>query len=635
MSIAELCTTFIKSEKDSSKILDKNIIEFCTAEWGLGLGTVKDVPPLYPAQRFIIKFYYGLDLDNSSKRDIIIKDRFNEIELYRFNEVEYANYLYNEGRINKKYPTNLYTDLILVCGRRSGKSSVTACIIAYETYRLLNKYCPQEYYGIMPEDDIRITCVSTGKDTAAELFNKVTGHLERSEFFRKFRDRPTKQRMKLRSQRDIDKFGEKGRSTISIDVAPCSAKGLRGRNNLIVALDEMAFFFYDEIKNSKKAKGSDKNDKAIYDAVTPSVAKFKKPDGSPDGKIICISSPFGRNGKFYEEYERSFKEETTNTLMVQAPTWEIDPNLSTVYLKSKLGENPKTFISEFGAQFSDKYSAWIEDETTIRQNIVPGLKYKVRSFERTPHFMGIDVGLKNDGTAVCIGHWTKEKVNGADVDKIEVDCCDIRFAADEGKEYFVPDEIVTWIESYTERFYIVKGLMDQYYGLSIIPLLEKNGHKEFESRIFTDVSNSTLYQNLLASFISQTIRLPEGEPREIDGKIEKDTILVQELLTLQSYQKSKYLIKVAAPEGDDNHDDMSDALARMVLIGTEYKIKGIGAKSVAAVSAQARMFRGIRAKEARRIDLNRPSMRSLAGGIRRSPFGSRYGVGLRSYNSFR
>jgi len=1078
MSIAELCTNFIKSEKDSSKILDKNILEFCTAEWGLGLGSSKEIPPLYPAQRFIIKCFYQLELDKSSNRDIIIKDRFNEIELYRFNEVEYLNYLFNEGRVNRRDYGNTFTDLILVCGRRAGKcvsegtfvntnnglieiqelgnrdgeeyqplkvgvaqeginrsesayfynggerdivklksfygfhidgtpnhrvkildndgtikwrhledikvgdilcihrktdmwskdyvtvekykgkltgrkcvntpnifdekwsellgilvgdgtwvsnnsldvtvgpypdwlnqviniftntigkpsvlkkngkevykvsycsvdmraffdkigfnldsksdtkripwiimqspksvvasflrglfetdgcveskrsivsfstaslklaqelqllllnfgivsrvknrlnrkfnkvyyhlnivgfkslkifhneigfiserkksllenhinkgfrgnksktesipyqkewcrklrdsvckgksdgiypkkksepkrmllrdaignvlktnctenfnyfrldkailvaknlnadikvikhfediqnteyffdtvtevtqgrervydlnvpdgesfvangmtnhnTTITACIIAYETYRLLNKYCPQEYYGIMPEDDIRITCVSTGKDTAAELFNKVTGHLERSEFFRKYRDKPTKQRMKLRSQRDLDKYGDHGRATVSIDVAPCSAKGLRGRNNLIVALDEMAFFFYDEYKKiGSKPTGSDKNDKAIYDAVTPSIAKFKKPDGIPDGKVICISSPCGRNGKFYEEYERSYKQETTNLFMIQAPTWEIDPNLSTEYLKSKFSENPRTFISEFGAQFSDKHSAWIEDETTVRQNIVPSLRYKVRSFERVPHFMGIDVGLKNDGTSVCIGHWVKEKVEGQDIDKIEVDCCDIRFAGDEGKDYFVPDEISDWVASYLDRFYVVKGLMDQYYGLSVVPLLEKKGHKCFESRTFTEVSNSTAYQNLLSTFISQTIRLPDGNPVEINGKIEKDTPLVQELLTLQAYQKSKYLIKVAAPETEGSHDDLSDALARMVLVATEYKIKGIGVHSVGVISSQARMYKNVRSLEARKIELKRPSMRTLAGGNYRRP----------------
>jgi len=605
MSIAEMCTGFVTKELDSSKLLDKNIMEFVTAPWGLGLGATPDVPPLYPAQRFILKCYYGLELDNSSNRDIIIKDQFNEVEMYRFNEAEYAKHLYSEHRINV-LDYGERPNLVLVCGRRSGKTTITACIIAYETYRLLNRYCPQEYFGIMPEDDIRFTCISTGKDTATELFNKVTGHLERCEFFRKYRDRPTKQRMLLRSQRDIDKYGEHGRATISINVAPCSAKGLRGHNNMIVALDEMAFFFADE-KNSGVG-ASDKNDRAIYNAVTPSVAKFKTPDGSPAGKVICISSPYGKTGKFYGEYGRSFEGSNDDLLTIQAPTWEIDPDLSTKYLKSKYQENSKVFKSEFGAEFSDEICAWIEDAIIVRQNIVPGLRYKVRSFERVPHFVGIDVGLKGDGTSIVIGHWATEVVEGVKLDKLEVDCCDCRYAQDEGKDFFTPDEIADWISEYKDKFYILKGLMDQYYGMSIVPNLEKKGQKMYEYRHFSETLNSSVYQNLLATMISSGIRFPEEQERLVDGKPTTDSDLVLELLTLQSEQRSKYLVKVHAPDRDDAHDDCSDALSRMVLVATEYKVKGLGNKVVAASSSsQAHGFRRSRTRDAMRANLNRPS----------------------------
>jgi hypothetical protein len=491
-------------------------------------------------------------------------------------------------------------------GMTNHNTTVTACIIAYETYKLLNKYCPQEYFGIMPEDDIRFTCISTGKDTAAELFNKVTGHIERCEFFRKFRDKPTKQRMVLRSQRDIDKYGQSGRATISINVAPCSAKGLRGHNNMIVALDEMAFFFADE-KNSGVG-ASDKNDRAIYNAVTPSVAKFKTPDGSPAGRVICISSPYGKTGKFYGEYSRAFEDTNDDLLTIQAPTWEIDPDLSTKYLKSKYQENPKVFKSEFGAEFSDEICAWIEDPIMVRQNIVPGLRYKVRSFDRVPHFVGIDIGLKGDGTAIVVGHWTKEKVENEILDRLEVDCCDVRYAKDEGKDFFTPEEMADWIAEYKDRYYVVKGLMDQYYGMSIIPSLEKKGQKMYEYRHFSDTVNSSAYQNLLATMISSTLRLPEEAERIIDGKPTTDSDLVLELLTLQSEQRSKYLIKVHAPDREDAHDDASDAFSRMVLVATEYKISGAGHKiSAPSTSGRAHDYRKSRVKDMMRASLNRPS----------------------------
>jgi len=613
MSLSEICANIITKKQDNSDLFDKDIIEFAMAPWGLGLGCTPDVPPLYPVQKFILKVYYGLSLDNSANRDIIVRDKFNEVEQYRFNEHEYMHYLFNEGRINRLYDETPSPNIVLVCGRRSGKTTVTSSIIAYEAYKLLNKYSPQEYYGIMPEQDIRITCVSTSKDTASELFNMVTGHIERSEFFRKFRNKATAQWLYLRTQRDIDKYGLKGRTSLSIRVAPCSAKGLRGSNNMIVVLDEMAFFFADE-KNTNSNR--DKNDRAIYKAVTPSVAKFKRADGTPDGKVICISSPGSKSGKFFEEFERSF-EEDNELLMVQAPTWEVDPGISTQYLKNKYRENPISYKSEFGASFSDRLFGWIEDPVIVRQNVIKGLKYKDRSMLRVPHFMGIDVGLKNDGSSISIGHWVSELVGGARVDKIELDLSEVRYAELEGKDWFVPDEIAEWIASYTEKFYIARGLLDQYYGMSMVPLLHSKGHRQFEYRQFTDQLNSSVYQVLLSDLISTTIRMPEGELRTVVGEKDCDSDLIKELLTLQAEQKSKYLVKVSAPDRKGEHDDLSDSFGRMVFLAHEYKNKSpIGSSSsVASAVGLVRAARMIRRSEMVKASLNRPSA------------GSRYGSG--------
>lgn len=610
MSLSELCSNMIVRKGENKEYLDKDAIEFITAPWGLAMGFNPEVPPLYPAQRFIIKGYYGLELDNSSNRDIIVKDQFNELELYRFNEQEYMHYLFNEGRINRLYePGVMYPNMVLVCGRRSGKSSITSCIIAYEVYKLLNKYCPQEYYGIMPEDPIKVTCISTSRDTASELFVKIVGHIERAEFFRKFRRKPTAQYVFLSTQRDLDKYGPKGIATINIRVAPCSAKGLRGPGNIVVALDEMAFFFADE-KNVSAVSNRDRDDRAIYKAATPSVAKFKKPDGTPDGKIICLSSPGPKSGKFFEEYERSFEDGNEDLYMMQAPTWEVDPSMSSQFLKNVYKANPISFKSEYGAQFSDQLFGWIDDPEIVRKNVVPGFKRKPRSMLRVPHFMGIDIGLKNDGTAITIGHWVNDFYEGIQVERLEIDDYQIRFADAEGREYFEPDEMAEWIATFVPKFYIAHGLMDQYYGMTMIPKLHKMGHKQFESRQFTDSLNSTVYQMLLSCLLSKTLKLPEGDESIIKGIRTTDSDLVQELLTLQAEQKSKYIIRVKAPEREGEHDDLSDSLARMVYIAHEYRNKSFTNNMVnAAAVGHLRMARMLRKTEMRKASLNRPSAR--------------------------
>ena len=40
----------------------------------------------------------------------------------------------------------------------------------------------------MPDDEIRISCVATNQEQASEIFRRITGHLERSDYFKHFRN---------------------------------------------------------------------------------------------------------------------------------------------------------------------------------------------------------------------------------------------------------------------------------------------------------------------------------------------------------------------------------------------------------------------------------------------------------------
>lgn len=543
-----------------------------------------------------------------------------------FEEIMKANYYWDrvtnveQGR-NRVYDLNVPDGESFVAnGMTNHNSTITSCIITYEVYKLLNKYCPQEYYGIMPEDPIKVTCISTSKETASELFTKIVGHIERSEFFRKYRRKPTQQYVYLHTQRDLDKYGPKGLASINIRVAPCSAKGLRGPGNIVVALDEMAFFFADE-KNANTVSYKDRDDGAIYKAATPSVAKFKKPDGSPDGKIICLSSPGPKSGKFFKEYERSFDEDNEDLFMMQAPTWEVDPNLSTQFLKNSYKANPITFKSEYGAQFSDRLFGWLDDPEIVRKNVIPGLKIKDRSLQRVPHFMGIDLGLKKDGTAITIGHWTNEFIEGVKSEKLEVDYYGVRYAKDEGKDYFEPEEMIDWIASFTKKFYIASGLFDQYYDMTMEPKLHRLGLKQLQAKHFNDSLNSIVYQMLLSCLLSRTLRIPEGDEAYVNGIVTNDSELVTELLTLQAQQKSKYIIRVAAPDREGEHDDLSDSFARMVYVAHEYKNKSFTYNLAgSAAVGHLKMARMLRKTELSKLSVNRPSAKymGMAGGGFRS-----------------
>ena len=76
---------------------------------------------LYPVQKFIVKLYYNLPLDDVNKY-IKISDKFNSKTLYHLTEKEYLKYLYDQGRCNIQEQDGKHRrELILCIGRRSGK----------------------------------------------------------------------------------------------------------------------------------------------------------------------------------------------------------------------------------------------------------------------------------------------------------------------------------------------------------------------------------------------------------------------------------------------------------------------------------------------------------------------------------
>jgi len=602
-SLSDLCTTYISSNKLKDDT-EKNIIEFCEAPWGLGLG-IGEVPPLYPTQKFIFKCIYNIPLLDKGK-DIIVRDKFNEKELYRFTETEYLTYLYEEGHVNVKEITgnsdDYRQDVLLVIGRRGTKTSTIATMVSFETYKLLKKFSPQEYYKMMPDDEIRITCIATNQEQASELFRRISGNIERSDYFRKYRNKPTLSYMQLSTQRDLEKY-DGSRPSIRIVASPCSGRGLRGHNNIIAVLDEMAYFFESDTSD-------DKSDKTIYEAVTPSTIKFVSSTGEIHGRTICISSPGPRSGLFWELYQESMKADNKDITMIQAPTWEIDHTISSKVLRAKYSRNPLSYMAEYGAQFSDRISAWIENEQILRVNIVPGLKTKNMSYERIPHFMGIDIGLKTDGSALAICHIVRKEMHGIIRNMIELDHIAVRYAKDEDKEYFHPEDIAEWIASYNDKFFITKGIMDQYYGMSILPVLENKGMKQIEIAHMSRDYNSRIYQNLMSKMLDASLIIPEDKERLVDNKKTKDLDLVLEMLKLKATSHSKYLITVEAPEGQDFHDDLSDAYARAVYTASEYlTLSGSSGKmNMAGAGESAPSFRKYYMKQKRNsLYTNRPS----------------------------
>ncbi len=149
-----------------------NIIEFCESKHYLNL-TGQNVT-LFPIQRIILKCFYKGQPGNE---DLRLTEK----------EVQMLYELKLDGVLEKYHSDNLFRELVLVLGRRSGKDFMVSLIALYETMRLLEMPggSPFVYYENIAEGNpIYILTVATSADQAGILFQEIKEKMTSSEYFR-------------------------------------------------------------------------------------------------------------------------------------------------------------------------------------------------------------------------------------------------------------------------------------------------------------------------------------------------------------------------------------------------------------------------------------------------------------------
>lgn len=604
-----------------------SILEYIEADWGLNM-------TLYPAQRFIVKLYYHLELDETLPEEdylrIKIRDVLTGNTKYTFTEKQYLEYLFNEGRCNIGVQDHERRELILAIGRRAGKTALSAVFASYEVYRLLNLYNPQAYYGLPNGNRIQIISVATDKDQAGILFNEVAGHLAKCDYFRPYQANNTQSQVNFRTPYDIDKYGAvyrengkftsfSGKASVRLTFKGATGKGLRGAGNIVIILDEFAHF----IDSKGTASAAD-----VYKAVTPSAAAFSPKDpgnplvpmGSKESRIICISSPLGKSGRFFELFDQAMHggKGAENMLAIQAPTWEINPTVPLQDLQQAYYADATAFNVEYGAEFSDQLAGWIEREEDLQACIDPEMRPVMRAPPRRPHQMGIDVGLVDDGTYIAVTHIEYDQIvldyhegwRAGEDWRVTNPHLLGQYSTDYSKTLAnVPrldfDEIANWIQLITKRFHVKRGLFDRWNGIPLEQSLTKKGLKQFTSEHFTRDQTSKMYQAAKSMMYNETLRLYDFPlpKHSVEVGAARHSPHVDELLSLRAKQIAKNIVLVEAPKKKGAHDDFSDAYVRAIWLaflemGAEKHISHGYAdhRPYTATSATMTNFRAIRAR---------------------------------------
>ena len=452
-------------------------------------------------------------------------------------------------------------------GMTNHNTTMSACIAAYETYRLINKGDPQGYYGLPASNNIQLISVATDKDQAGLLYQEVSGHFRNCGFFAPYTANNTQSYARFQSPKDIERYGSyhtdpTAKATLKVTFRSCVAKGLRGAGNIVIILDEVAHFTDD---------GQSSAD-AVYNAVVPSSAAFSKKDpkdptipvGGVESKVISISSPLGRQGLFYKLFSTGYQSAkiAEERLCIQAPTWEVNPTVPAGFFEAEYVKDARVFFTEYGAEFSDRTRGWIEEANDLLACVEPTARPRFRAPPRQPHFAGIDVALVGDYTTISIGHTDEQNriivdlVQGIRAGEGDYEDCDrLEFT-----------DVAEWIHQWSKQFYITEGLFDQWLGIPLEQALVAKGLNQFKSFKSTPQLNSQMYQNFKDMMFDKRLVLydwpvPDGEAH---------CAYITELLELQAEYKSKYVTIVEAPKMAGKHDDHADSLVRMIWSASQH-----------------------------------------------------------------
>lgn len=552
-----------------------DVLTFIESPWGLNI-------KLFPVQKFIIKSFYGIDLNNKEK-NIKVPDITNDKILYTFNEQEFIEYLYDEGRTNtKEVKDKKFNEMVLVLGRRAGKSSIASYISCYELYKLIKRGDPSKFYNFPPETNISITNVAPTDEQSSVVFDMIQKNVSCSPYLKDRSINQTLTYFNLQTEADRIHLSKKKRASLTIWTGGCSSNSLRGKNNILIIMDEMAFF----IDNNGRFSGSE-----VYRALKPSIGSFYD-----DGKVICISSPYAKYGKFYEIYQSSF-DEPDKMLMFKMYTAMVNPNISPDLLRVERRRDKISFITEYGGEFSDKVTSWIDDEEIFKSCIEVGKSRPEKGEIGIDYHMGIDLGLKNDGTSIAIAH------RDLKTNKIIIDYVDVWFSGSSDvwekenclyencRKYsdyeIIPiSGIVSEIKELCKWFPIKSGWFDQYNGYALAEQLIDNELKQFRMEAVTDNLNHQIYQLFKSLYGDQKIVLYDDE------------IVFGELLSLEAERRSRNKIIVRAPNKIGAHDDQSDAIARAIWEIYNHKSQnmakysiGLGEKGASRNSSETNMNR--------------------------------------------
>lgn len=482
---------------------------------------------------------------------------------------------------NKKTLQNFTSQGFIV--HNSGKDFIVSIIALYEAMKLLE--CeggdPYAMYELSSANTINILTIANAKGQAVIAFNEIREKLFYSEYFK---DKYAKEGITagaiylLTPQDKINnkEFKEKGlptkKGSIGIIVGHSNSDTLLGMGCIVLILDEVA---------SYKTTGSSSSGDRIYAALTPTVQTYVRKtyirdDNGEfvlndlgqkvvqqriyDGKVISISSPRAKEGKFYELF--STAKDVPTRLSMRLPTWHVNHQHTRESLRSDNNTMSETeFNMEFGAEFSGTGLESFFTEDQVKSCFV-GNNLKNVSIGRpgNVYFAHLDPATSSHNYALVVVH--KEFYLNLATQKAE-----FRIVVDHVKHWapvggaINPNKVMEYVLSLRRRFHLGLITYDAFTSQESILKMRKAGIPNKETK-FLPAYKFTIYKELENLVNTGRLFIPSGD--------KSCNLLYNEMLELQRKFTPTGFKVLRKQEGDGvKSDDVVDCIAGACYMAVE------------------------------------------------------------------
>jgi hypothetical protein len=313
-------------------------------------------------------------------------------------------------------PSTAATEAWVICGRRSGKSFILALIATFlATCRDYRQY-------LAPGERATIMIIASDRKQSRVILRFVRAFLTHIPMFASLIERETAEGFDLKGQ-------------VTIEIATCSFRSIRGYSIAAALGDEVAFWSSDDNASSP--------DSEILAALRPAMALI------PGAVLLMASSPYSRRGVLWNAYRKHFGQDNEHVLVWQADSRSMNPTVPQEVIDTAYADDPAAAAAEYSAVFRTDLESFVS-----REAVEACISYGVR--ERAPvagiRYVGFcdPSGGSVDSMTIAVAH----RENGVAV----LD------AVRERKAPFSPDDVVQEFAKLLKSYGLNACFGDRYAG---------------------------------------------------------------------------------------------------------------------------------------------------------------------------